>query len=147
MPRPHPHVSCAAVAEPAARCGSSVLAGARILLAGPDAALFEGPLRALGCTVQAEADGLAAWGRASTGWFFDLLVASPDLAGLDGLQLVRALRAERPWLPVLLLAPDAVPVVPGRPDDGPLLVRSPADPAHEIAAAIGALLRPESPPA
>jgi len=123
------------------------LAGARILLAGSDAALFGGALRALGCTVQAEADGLAAWGRASTGWFFDLLVTSPHLAGLEGVQLVEALRAERPWLPVVLLARDAVAVVPGRPDDGALLVMPPSAPAWEVGAAIGMLLRPDTMPA
>ena len=140
-------VPCAGDALAFERRGASPLAGARILLAGPDAALSGDALRALGCTVQAEADGLAAWGRASTGWFFDLLVTSPHLAGLDGLQLVQALRAERPWLPVLLLAQDAVATVPGRPDDGPLLVMRPGAPAWEVGAAIGMLLRRDNLPA
>jgi CheY-like chemotaxis protein len=121
------------------------LRGLRLLLVGPQAPGLLHPLVATGCVALAEADGLAAWSRVAGGWTFDALVTGLDLPGLGGVQLVRAFRVERPWLPVLLLAA-SVPHFLRAAGDGPMLALPPSAPGDDVAAALERLLRPEPGP-
>jgi signal transduction histidine kinase len=86
----------------------SVLAGARILVADDNADLrtyVTGLLRQDGSWVEAVGDGSAALARARE-WRPDLILSDVMMPGLDGLALVRELRAEARTrtLPIILLS-------------------------------------------
>ncbi|QSQ28211.1 response regulator [Pyxidicoccus parkwayensis] len=87
---------------------SSVLTGARILVADDNADLREyvtGLLRQDGSRVEAVGDGSAALARARE-WRPDLILSDVMMPGLDGLALVRELRADARTrtLPIILLS-------------------------------------------
>ena len=60
-------------------------------------------LRAEGFAVDVAHDGAPAWTRPGTG-SYDAMVLDVMLPGLSGYQVVRTLRAEQNWVPVLMLS-------------------------------------------
>lgn len=86
-----------------------------ILLIEPDPGQVppvEASLQSLAPALMVAYDGQIGWKLlASTG--YDLLILTPELAGIDGFELIRSLRAQGSQIPVLLLG------TPDRPDPTP----------------------------
>ena len=79
---------------------------ARILLAEDNIVfreLLTALLEAAGYAVEIAADGAAALARATAG-SFDAVIADIIMPNMDGLELIRLLRRERPQLPIIAIS-------------------------------------------
>jgi DNA-binding response OmpR family regulator len=86
-------------------------AGPRALLAEPDEAvraLLGDVLKAAGCSVDTESEGMNVLGRAGSG-DYDLVIVGSRLGSLSGAEVVGRLRDAGAGLPVILVCDPAVP--------------------------------------